>query len=224
MRLILPLLSLLPGRATGCDLALLLAMDISGSVDINEYRIQRDGLAAALRDPIVSEALVRAEAKVAVLQWTGRSRQLLTVDWHAVPDFDALEALAVKVETDQRMWRNFSTAVGEALSVSVDILAQVPECRRKVVDVSGDGESNEGVEPRGILPRLRAAGITVNALAIETDEDIDLTAWFFEHVITGEGAFVATAQGFEDYPRAIRDKLRRETTLQLAGMEFAPDL
>ena len=211
-----------PARA--CDLALLLAIDISGSVDAQEYALQRDGLAAALRDPVVSEALVRAEARVALLQWTGTSRQSLTIPWTEVPDFDALEALAARVATDPRIWRNYSTAIGEALSVAVDAFDSAGECRRRVIDLSGDGLSNEGVAPRGIHPRLRAARITVNALAIETDRSIDLTGYFFENVITGEGAFVETATDYTDYARAIRQKLRRETTKQLAMLPARPDL
>ena len=87
-----------------------------------------------------------------------------------------------------------------------------------MVDVSGDGVSNEGVLPQDRHSALKANGIVVNALAIETD-DTDLTAWFFENLIVGDGAFVMTANGFEDYPEQIRRKLQRETTRQLSAVE-----
>ena len=90
----------------------------------------------------------------------------------------------------------------------------VAHCQRKVIDVSGDGESNEGVEPAAQRRGLNADDITVNAIAIETD-DTDLTAYFFENLITGPGAFVMTAQGFDDYPEQIKRKLQRETTKQV---------
>lgn len=206
-----------PGRLLACDLALMLAVDVSGSVDSAEYRLQMDGLAAALRDGVVAEALVEQQAYVGVLQWTGSSRQRQSVAWNQIRDFADVEALAREVEDDVRVWRNYSTAIGEALIAARETFAQIPPCTRRVIDVSGDGVSNEGTPPAGERPALRAAGITVNALAIETDQT-DLTAWFFENLITGDRAFVMTADGFEDYPRQIKRKLQRETTKQLSLM------
>ena len=87
-----------------------------------------------------------------------------------------------------------------------------------MIDVSGDGRSNEGIAPEQLRSLLVESGVTVNALAIETEED-DLTAYFFENLIVGEGAFVITAAGFEDYPEQIIRKLRRETTKQLSRLE-----
>ncbi len=194
-----------------CDLALVLAVDVSGSVDPTEYRTQMDGLATALRDGVVAEALLSQRAMVTLIQWTGSSRQRQTLPWTAMNSFAAIDGLADAVEADQRIWRNYSTAIGEALEVSRRIFDSVPQCARKVIDVSGDGPSNEGAEPREQHDHLRQDGITVNGLAIETDGS-DLTAYFFENLITGEGAFVETAWGFEDYPAAILRKLQRETT------------
>lgn len=218
-RVLALILCLVPAASRACDLALLLAVDVSGSVDPREYDIQRGGLAEALRDGVVSEALVRAEAQVALLQWTGSSRQRLTIPWTTLNDFDAVEALALRIETDMRIWRNFSTAVGEALDVGAGIIAEGPTCARRVIDVSGDGISNEGIAPRDTHPRLAALDITVNALVIEgADQDEDLTGYFYENVIRGEGAFVSTANGFAEYPERIRQKLLREITEQLSHL------
>ena len=201
--------------AAACDLALLLAVDVSGSVSRDEFRIQSDGLAAALRDGLVAEALIKARAKVAFLQWSGTSRNEVTIPWVSVEDYAGLEDLANRIEADTRLWRDYSTAIGEALTLAEAQFADVPECRRRVIDVSGDGRSNEGVEPRDRHAALRTAGITVNALVIEGSEP-DLDVYFWENVIIGEGAFIITANGFKDYPAAIRRKLIRETTRQVA--------
>ena len=201
-----------PARA--CDLALVLAVDVSGSVDKHEFRVQMDGLAAALRDGIVADALLDQRAQVALIQWTGASRQRQTVPWTEIRTYDDVLALADRIEGDERIWRNYSTAIGEALAVSRAALADMAHCTRRVVDVSGDGVSNEGGEPAAQRAAMNEADIIVNALAIETDQT-DLTAYFFENLITGPGAFVVTANGFEDYPEQIKRKLQRETTKQV---------
>ncbi|WP_246036024.1 DUF1194 domain-containing protein [Aliishimia ponticola] len=202
--------AIMGGKARACDLALVLAVDVSGSVDRDEYRIQMDGLAAGLRDGIVAEALVDAQAMVTLVQWTGSSRQQQTLPWARMSNFAAVDSFAAQIAQDARVWRNYSTAIGEALTVGRTLLADMAHCKRRVIDLSGDGVSNEGTEPPRVHSALNADGITANALAIETDET-DLTAYFFENVITGDGAFVETATGFEDYPEAIRRKLQRET-------------
>lgn len=218
MRLILAMLFLLlPVAARACGLALLLAVDVSGSVDRREYRVQMDGLAAALRDGTVLEALVAERAQVSLIQWSGSSRQAQTIPWTVITTPQDVLRLAESVATDPRRWHNYSTALGEALLLGLTSFDAVPQCRRRVMDVSGDGESNEGVQPAGLRAVLNDRGITVNALAIETDE-ADLTGYFFENVITGPGAFVETANGFEDYPERIRRKLRRETAKQVSAV------
>ncbi len=204
--------------AIACDLALALAVDVSGSVDTEEYRIQMDGLAAGLRDPVVSEALVRGQAQLMLVQWTGASRQRVTIPWTRIDSFDALDTFAAQVAADPRVWRNFSTAIGEALETTLSRFDAVSQCKRHLIDISGDGVSNEGVEPAQIHGLLRSRGIVVNAIAIEESEP-DLTAYFFENVIFGEGAFVVSASGFEDYPERIRKKLLREVTQQSASVK-----
>ncbi|EEE38165.1 von Willebrand factor type A domain protein [Rhodobacteraceae bacterium KLH11] len=207
----------LTSQAHACDLALALAVDVSGSVDSKEYRIQMDGLAAGLRDPIVSEALVRGQAHLMLVQWTGSSRQQVTIPWTRIDSFATVEHFASQVASDPRIWRNYSTAIGEALEMTVASFDDVSNCKRHLIDLSGDGVSNEGIEPAALHRTLREKGITVNAIAIEESEP-DLTAYFFENVIVGEGAFVVSAAGFADYPDRIRKKLLREVTQQTAGL------
>lgn len=216
------LFSLLPfcltGPAVACDLALALAVDVSGSVDADEYRTQMDGLATALRDPLISEALVRAQAQLMLVQWTGTTRHQVTIPWTQVDSFDALDALAVRIAQDPRLWRNFSTAIGEALVHTMNQFPVVSHCKRLLIDLSGDGLSNEGIPPEQVLDQLKQAGIVVNAIAIEASEP-DLTAYFYENVILGEGAFVVTAANYQDYPDRIRRKLLREVTQKTARAE-----
>jgi len=205
-----------PVPVVACELALALAVDVSGSVDQGEYRTQMDGLATALRDPVISEALVLAQAELMLVQWTGSTRQKTTIAWTRIDSFDAVDSFADKVAADPRIWRNFSTAVGEALMHTMAAFDQVPHCKRHLIDLSGDGLSNEGIEPGEIRASLSDAGVVVNAIAIEQSEP-ELTAYFYEHVIVGEGAFVVSASSFEDYPRQIRRKLLREVTRQTAS-------
>ncbi|WP_415922682.1 DUF1194 domain-containing protein [Tateyamaria sp. SN6-1] len=211
-------LVLLPSLTRACDLALMLAVDVSGSVDRDEYRIQMGGLAEALRDGIVADALVSQQAQVGLVQWTGASRQRQTIPWTAMRTHADVLQFAERVDTDERIWRNYSTAIGEAVAVSRAAFAQVPQCGRRVIDVSGDGVSNEGVEPGAQRAGLVADGIILNALAIETDQT-DLTGYFFENLISGPGAFVVTANGFADYPAQIKRKLQRETTKQAVSLQ-----
>ncbi|PSL20177.1 DUF1194 domain-containing protein [Shimia abyssi] len=214
-RLMCLMIGIAPVSARACDIALLLAVDVSGSVDPKEYRIQMDGLAAGMRDGVVVEALVQAKAAVALMQWTGEGRQALVVPWTSVESFEAAEDLALAIEAAPRSWDRYSTAIGDALLRARNEFDTAPDCRRRVIDVSGDGISNEGAEPSEVRRIMKAAEITVNALVIETDET-DLTAYFWENVITGSGAFVVTANGFEEYPKRIREKLIREVAEQIS--------
>lgn len=212
---LLALCILFAAPARACDVALLLAVDVSGSVSREEYRTQMQGLADGLRDGAVSEALVAGEAMLSVVQWTGSSRQEVTVPWTEISSFDALEAFASQVEAAPRRWRNFSTAIGEALEFSRKQFGAAGSCKKRIIDISGDGSSNEGLTPHEIHARLRTDGITVNALVIEGAEP-RMTEYFWENVITGPGAFVFTANSYDDYPERMRQKLLREVTKQLS--------
>ena len=204
-----------------CGLALALAVDISGSVDADEYQIQMDGLAAGLRDGVVADALAAEEAQIALIQWTGESRQELSIAWTQIRSYEDAAALAADISETPRKWRSFSTTIGEALDFTTALFEEVSGCRRKVIDVSGDGRSNEGREPRSIHPLLREKGIVVNALVIEGTEK-ELTPYFWENVITGEGAFVVIANGYDEYPARMRQKLLREVTKQTSFKKIDP--
>ena len=189
----------------------MLAVDISGSVSSSEFRIQMEGLAAALEDGAVADALVSGQSEVALMQWSGFNRQMVAQNWTTMRTHDDVALLAAQIRSMERIWPDFSTAIGEAMALSIDYFEIVPECKRRVMDISGDGPNNEGREPRSMWPALEAAEITVNALVIEESVP-NLTAYFEANVITGPGAFAVTANTFDEYPEQIRRKLYRELT------------
>jgi len=208
-------LAVMASRASGCDLALALAVDISGSVDQREFDIQMLGLAEGLRDPEVTEALVRNQAALMLVQWTGSSRQAVAVPWTRIGTEADVLALARQIETTARRWAIYSTAIGEALQLTAAQFPDVADCERRVIDVSGDGPSNEGVDPKDVRPGLLEQRITVNALVIE-ETLAGLRDYYQSNVILGPGAFVVIANSFKDYPERMREKLRRETERQLS--------
>lgn len=197
--------------AFACKIALALTVDVSGSIDGEEYVLQMEGLADALSDSTVADALVDAQAHLMVMQWSGTSRQNISVPWRRMTDLSAVAALSSEVRRIPRQWRNFSTAIGDALLEAGNSFADVPHCERRVIDVSGDGLSNEGFDVEAARNVVISQGIVINGLAIEGAED-DLTTYFRNSVIGGRGSFVVKAGSYADYPRAIRRKLLNEVT------------
>ena len=205
--------------AQACDLALVLAVDVSGSVDPQEYRIQMDGLAEALRDGIVAEALIDAQAWLTLVQWTGSSRQQTSIAWAQMTTFDAVEAFAERVTQEPRLWRNYSTAIGEALHYSLASFDDIPDCRRKVIDVSGDGPNNDGRPVTMARDSAIEKGIIINGLPLMTTDGPsrwgidDLDVYYERCVVGGPGAFVLPVTDWADFPMAVRRKL----ILEIAG-------
>lgn len=199
-----------PARA--CDTALLLAIDISGSIDAGEYALQTTGLAEALSDPAVVETLVAGQTALAVVQWSGAGAQALVLPWQRMLDPGAVARFARSARTLPRAFTASDTAVGQAISFSLAQFAAVPDCRRKVIDISGDGPENAGFTVARARTAAQTAGVEINAIAIE-DMGIStpISAFYLRWAIT-KGGFVMTARGLGDYPRAIREKLLRELT------------
>ncbi|MEM8840952.1 MAG: DUF1194 domain-containing protein [Pseudomonadota bacterium] len=213
MRHLLALLAFLaPGPALACGLELILATDVSGSIDQQEYRLQADGLAMAFRDARLINAIGEMEGGVIVthIHWSGASRQGQVTPWRHLTDAASIQAYSAELAGAGRLWRNFSTAIGEALRYARTLSASAPlDCRRRVVDVSGDGISNEGGMPRPAADLLGAVGFVIKAVVLR-GADPDPVDHYRDEVITGPGAFVEVATDFEDYPAAILRKLLRE--------------
>ncbi len=201
-----------PAAAEPCAVALILALDVSGSVDPREWALQTGGIADAFRTPELREAALAlgGPLHIAVTQWTGAGRQALSAPWRPLGNEAALDAFAAEVETLARAWRHFSTAIGEAIRHATAVGRAAPaDCRRKVIDVSGDGVSNESESPATARLAALAEGWTINGLAIAGAEPPP-AEHYRQEVIIGPGAFVEQADGFEDYPRAMLRKLLRE--------------
>jgi Ca-activated chloride channel homolog len=200
---------LLASPVAACDTALLLAVDVSGSISGDEYVMQMQGLADAMLDPAVIEALVLGQDKVAVLHWSGLHNQRLSLPWQTLQTPQDVAALAATIRNIKRPQDHTDTAIGAALYVALGLFP-VPGCKRAVIDISGDGTENAGTS----LPTARAAvaaqGITINGIAIENAHRLPLLSEYFrQSVITPDG-FVITARSINDYPRAIKAKLLRE--------------
>ncbi|QUJ77100.1 DUF1194 domain-containing protein [Sulfitobacter albidus] len=226
MRALAALLALLAGplAAQECRQALALGLDVSGSVDAREYRLQLDGLAAALGSGRVRAALLeRPELPVELLvyEWSGPADQVTLVEWTRVTSAAVLDGVIARLlAVERRAEATPGTALGVAMALGAQHLAQRSGCLRRTLDISGDGKSNLGPRPRTLKDRLVAQGITVNALVIGADDpsfgdvrqaDIaELSAYFNADVILGPGAFVEVALGFEGYAEAMEVKLLRE--------------
>ena len=215
-------LTLAPVPALGCALELILAVDISGSIDHTEFALQTEGMAAAFETPELAEAIVHQDGGIIVTltQWSGATRQRQVTDWFHLTDVDSMAAFANAIRRGGRNWRNYSTAIGEALfhALKVGETAPMP-CGRKVVDVSGDGVSNEGRAPRAMADALAAMGYTVNGLVIRGDTP-DPVKYYRINVLAGHDSFLEIAADFEDYPRAILRKLLKEIEQQALVSEL----
>lgn len=212
-----------PAGAAECRLALLLGLDISSSVDAAEDALQRGGMVAALRDPAVEAAFLAVEAPVALaaFEWSGRYNQEVLLDWMLVRSPDDLARAAAVLASSKRSYNEFPTAMGEALRFGAQMMARAPRCLAQTIDMAGDGENNEGHGPRAIYRDGGFEQITVNGLVVANAADFQtearLTQFYADEVLHGSGAFMVVADGFDDYARAMRDKLEREVSVAVIG-------
>ncbi len=221
---------LLPGPAFACRLALALALDVSGSVDNSEYEQQMRGLAAALADPEVEQALFAdpgAPVSVAVFEWSASRYQRLVQNWLVLEDRADLQGLIARLNGWTREPSPEPTGLGAALRYGHALLERAPACWQQTLDVSGDGENNDWPAPQD-LRRAGALGqITINGLLVsaprrksdraDTGAHSALLAYFEARVIQGPDAFVEVAFGYGDYARAMKKKLLRELATRPVG-------
>lgn len=200
--------SLLAKPAMACKLALILAMDVSTSIDGGEFAYQRDGLADALLEPEIANVLVRDQVALMVVQWSGNNDQAVVLPWRRIQSMADVRQFATRVGAMRRAFVNSKTAVGSALRFSITQFSAVADCQRKVIDVSGDGASNSGAETSNQSRRAARMGIQINGVAIDIMGNA-ISEYYRRYVTTPNG-FVMTSTGFSDYPRTIRAKLLRE--------------
>jgi len=200
-----------PAAAQDCRLALLLALDVSSSVDAAEHRLQREGLAAALLAPQVQDPLLNGPGPVAlaIYEWSGRFQQDVLTDWQLVTTETQLFEIAETLRSAPRSTGEFPTALSYAIGFAADMFAAAPPCLFQTLDIAGDGENNDGFPPALAFEHFALSGITVNGLAIG-GAGAAIGAYYEAEVIRGPGAFVEYATSHDDFATAIRRKLERE--------------
>ena len=208
--------------AAACRLALLLALDVSSSVDATEDQLQRGGLVAALTAPEVRAAFFMVDEPVAlaVYEWSGRYNQEIVLDWTMINSPADLLDAAETVAASKRSHNEFPTAMGYALGYGSEMLARAPRCLYQTIDMAGDGQNNEGFGPQLAYREFAFDEVTVNGLVVNAAEftsETMLIDFYKREVLRGPGAFLEVAQGFEDYERAMRRKLERELTPPIIG-------
>lgn len=199
------------------DLALLVAVDVSDSIDTREARLQRDGYIAALSDPAVLAAIRsggRRRIALSYVEWAGFGHYKVVVDWRLVggaADAQAFAAALAQAPVGSRR----RTSISDAILKSMHHLAKNPHpAARRIIDISGDGPNNHGPLVTIARDRAVAAGITVNGLPIrpnpsETETHgaiLDIDLYYQDCVVGGPGAFVVLANGFGDFAEAVRRK------------------
>lgn len=178
-----------------------------------EFELQIGGLAAAFRDPAVLEAIKNLEplgVAIGVTQWGGPGESRIVVPFTHIRTVRDAKAFGYKVSLGSRTFYAASTSITQAIDDGMALLDSNGFAgQRLVIDISGDGADNSGGNLEEARQAAQAARITINGLAIESEE-AGLTQYYKDHVITGAESFVVTAQDFADYARAIREKLIRE--------------
>lgn len=228
------------------DLELILAIDISGSVDAEEGKLQRDGYITALQDPEVIRAIrsgIEGKIAIAYFEWSGPETKRLLLDWTLIDDEASAKAAAAKLATFP-IRSAMSTSISGAIDYAMPMYGKAFESDRRVLDISGDGPNNAGRLVTAAREAALERGITINAVPIINNrpnvtgfpqlENLDL---YFQHcVIGGPGAFLIVAEGFESFAEAIKKKMIIEiadltspharwslpSPVQLASQDYAP--
>ena len=198
-----------PARAA--TLALVLAIDVSESVSSERYHLQHEGIARAFETPLLVDAIaaVPGGIEALVLEWSDPDKIAITVGWTRIANRAGAAAFAASVRATQRT-SNGLTAIGSALLAAAAAFDHLPEpAGHRVIDISGDGMANFGVPPVTARDALVSKGITINGLAILSEEPW-LDEYYRSNVVGGPSAFVAVAKGYDSFADAILRKLVQE--------------
>lgn len=202
------------------DLQLVLAVDVSRSVDAEEARLQREGYRDAMADRQVLAAIAGGTLgaiAVAYVEWAGVASQILVLPWTRIGSPAEAASWSERLAASPRESRSWTSLSG-ALRFSGEVLRACPwEGTRRVIDVSGDGANNQGPSPEAERDRLVADGVVINGLPIVNDRPNfgaapfgDLESYYRGAVIGGPGSFLIVAADFEAFGEAIRRKLVQE--------------
>ncbi len=215
------------GAGQEVDVALVLTVDVSGSIDYGEAELQRKGIAEAFLSREVVQAIQsgsRGQIAVSVVYFSSRDYGVMSVpvNWTIVRDQQSAQEFVSRFLGAQRQ-RGIGTSISDALLLSQRTLAALPyRTTKQVIDISGDGVNNAGRPVLQVREEVLAKGVTINALPIIDDSTPDdLDRYFQACVIGGPAAFVLPAKGFTDFARAMRRKL----VLEISGLtpEETPD-
>lgn len=201
-------------QAADVDLALILAIDCSFSVDANEYRLQMEGLGAALLHPAVAEAVqlgAKQRISVLVFQWSDENNQSVVLPWTNVASFDDLLTVATKIGNAPRNLAEGGTSMSSALAFASVQFQNAPKSSRRVIDLSTDGRNNIGLPVRLLRDQVVSQGITINGLAIR-NEFPTLDIYLENSVVGGPSHFVMSTDSYADFGVAMQRKLIKEIT------------
>jgi hypothetical protein len=217
--------SSLPARAgEAVDLLLVLAADVSRSVDQPKFQLQRDGYAAAFSDPRVLEAIsggYHRRIAVAFVEWSGTGAQKLVIDWMMIDGADTARKFADALAEAPRSFAD-RTSISGGIEFAMAQLERAPfDGKRRTIDVSGDGTNNSGRDVVSARDEAVARGVTINGLVILSERPLawnpehtnpagGLANYFRDNVIGGPGAFVIVAENFQSFGQALISKLVAE--------------
>lgn len=203
------------------DLALALGIDISGSIDPDEAKLQRQGYVDAFRDPVIVKAILggaNGRIAVAYYEWSDSWMQKLLIDWTLLDSEAAIDAFTRRL-SDAPISIARRTSISGAIRYAIPLFGRSPyEAQRKVLDISGDGSNNDGAMVTETRHEALKERIVINGLPIMNDRpnpfgfpnETDLDRYYLHCVIGGPRSFVEVARSFDDFPRAIRKKLLQE--------------
>jgi uncharacterized protein DUF1194 len=202
------------------DLQLVLAVDVSRSIDEVEAELQRRGYIEALTNERVIDAILSGENRriaVCYTEWAGTHYQQVVIDWTVIDSPGAAHRFAEKLAEAPRQSQSW-TAVGAALAHAGQRFETSGfSSRRRVIDISGDGRTNDGPPAELVRDRLVGQGMVINGLPVMMNRtnfgrppDLTLDKYYEENVIGGPGAFMIVADNFDQFSRAVRTKLVRE--------------
>ena len=219
-------------QARVVDLLLVLAVDISRSIDEEEFTLQREGYAQALSDPSVINAIrsgPMGAIAVTYMEWSGADLQTVIIPWTVIDSAAPAQKIAQILRTVPRPFGE-RTGVGAAIGASIALIEAAPhEGLRQVIDISGDGRNSSGPPPSVFRDRAVEKGIIINALPIVNDKptfgriELDLPGFFRDEVIGGPGAFMQVAEGFKSFSAAVKAKLVREIAQRPPSPEQNPN-
>jgi len=207
------------------DLLLILAADVSGSMDDSKFDLQRSGYAAAFSNPRVIEAIragPNGRIAIAFIEWSGILQQKIVIDWTVISNDETARRFGARIMEAPRAFDKNSTSISAGIDFAMAQLDQAPyEARRRVIDVSGDGDNNTGRDVTAARDEAVTKGVTINGLVILSQTQTSsnhahtnplggLADYYRDNVIGGPGAFVMVADNFNSFGNALVKKLIAE--------------